>query len=154
MPQCQQTVPIAKLEFLDLNDSDPVAEQFRTRPVMQVKKTYSRFAALRRLAVIQGGELRPDRFFNEENETIGGGIFFAELSLSDLQNALLPCDLGGWLYLLADVIGETYLWAWAVKVSALEDCEDGAFLRCSTLYKRLHNGFWEVSLAEFEREGE
>ena len=150
MPTCQQVVSINKLEFLALDDFNPVAEQFRTRPVLQVKKTYGRFAALPRLATLGIGELRPYREFTETTETLGGGVFIANTTVAEVESALVGCDLSGWLYLLADVIDEPFNWAWAVKIEAFDSVDGGIFLNCVTLYKRLANGFWGVSFTPFE----
>lgn len=145
---CTQTVLLQRLEFL--NPDDVLADMMRRCPVAQVKKNYSRFAMLPRLATIQEGICRPTHNFSETTNILSGHFEFAGAPLADVLAALAGVDLSGWLYVLLVTADDGMNWYGGIKIDSITAIESGTRITVKTLYRRIIGNAWEVSEIPFE----
>lgn len=150
MQYCSELIPFDRLTFVAVPE-DGTAAMWRERPATMVKKGYRRFDEFERLAVLPPGVSRADHEYGEGFSYLGGTFFWDGLSLNELTRALARVDLNGWCYAIITTAGSALDWFSAVRIESIAgQSTGGATLSVRKIYRKLIDGFWQVSLEPFE----
>ena len=145
MRVCSEVVPFEELRFLAVTD-ELIAEAWRNRPATLVKKSYARFDSFERLATLPCGLAQAAHRYGEGFSNLGGELTWSGLTVSAAAAQLAKLNLDDWLYVHLIVRGGPMNWFSAVRFESLSATENGATICFRTIYRKLIDGFWQVSL--------